>query len=225
MSLNHAQPEDLMAETSGFERESFRATFGELLAWRRDVRSFRADPVAGELVLQLLRMAALAPSVGFSQPWRFVRVLSAAPRKAVRASFQSCNAEALTGYQGKDAQLYARLKLNGLDEAPEHIAVFCDHATATGRGLGRRTMPETLDYSVVAAVQILWLAARTYGLGLGWVSILDPCEVKRLLDVPADWKLIAYLCLGYPQDASTTPELQQLGWESKTVDLPVLLNR
>jgi 5,6-dimethylbenzimidazole synthase len=198
-----------------FETRQFRAAFAELLAWRRDVRSFRTDPVDEALVLHLLRAAALAPSVGLSQPWRFVRVRDAGRRGGVRESFRRCNTDALAGYEGGDAKLYAELKLAGLDEAPEHLAVFSDQATATGRGLGRRTMPQTLDYSVVAAVQTLWLAARTLGLGLGWVSILDPGAVVALLEVPSDWKLIAYLCLGYPQDSSVTPELQRLGWERK----------
>ena len=198
-----------------FETPQFRAAFAELLAWRRDVRSFRTDPVGEDLVLALLRAAALAPSVGLSQPWRFVRVRDSGLRGGVRESFRRCNTDALAGYEGVDAKLYAELKLAGLDEAPEHLAVFSDQATAMGRGLGRRTMPQTLDYSVVAAVQTLWLAARTLGLGLGWVSILDPGAVAALLDVPSEWKLIAYLCLGYPQDSSVTPELQRLGWEQK----------
>jgi 5,6-dimethylbenzimidazole synthase len=75
-------------------------------------------------------------------------------------------------------------------------------------------MPETLEYSAVLAVHSLWLAARTYGLGLGWVSILDPVKVNRVLNVPPSWKLIAYLCIGYPKEDNSSPELLRRGWEA-----------
>jgi 5,6-dimethylbenzimidazole synthase len=185
------------------------------MRWRRDVRRFRADPVDHAALRSLIEIAALSPSVGNSQPWRFVHVASAAMREAVVASFARCNAEALQAYEGERANLYARLKLEGLREAPVHLAVFCDEQTQDGHGLGRRTMPEMLRYSVVAAVQSFWLAARAKGLGVGWVSILDPEEVKHALDAPSAWTLIAYLCVGYPVEAHLDPELQRHGWQDR----------
>jgi 5,6-dimethylbenzimidazole synthase len=116
-------------------------------------------------------------------------------------------------YHGERAALYSRLKLAGLDDAPEHLAVFCDTQTETGHGLGRQTMPEMLEYSTVIAVHTLWLAARIYGLGIGWVSILDPLEVTRVLETPSNWKLIAYLCIGYPEEEHQDPELVRYDWE------------
>lgn len=194
---------------------AFRERFEDLLRWRRDVRRFRPDPVPPGLLEHLLRLACLAPSVGFSQPWRFVLVRDPARRAAVRASFATSNAEALAAQKPGRADLYARLKLAGLDEAPEQLAVFCEPDPATGHGLGRRTMPETVAYSTVAAVQTLWLAARAHGLGLGWVSILDPAAVGAALDVPAGWRLVAYLCLGYPAAEDDTPVLEREGWEAR----------
>lgn len=194
---------------------SFRERFEDLLRWRRDVRRFRPDPVPPGLLEHLLRLACLAPSVGFSQPWRFVLVRDPARRAAVRASFAASNAEALAAQGPSRADHYARLKLAGLDEAPEQLAVFCEPDPATGHGLGRRTMPETVAYSTVAAVQTLWLAARAHGLGLGWVSILDPAAVGAALDVPAGWQLVAYLCLGYPAAEDDTPVLEREGWEAR----------
>ena len=135
------------------------------------------------------------------------------PRSACRP--RKAAGEALAGYDGEDAALYARLKLEGLTDAPEQLAVFCDPEPAEGRGLGRRTMPQTLDYSVVTAVHTLWLAARTRGLGVGWVSIIDPEAVVRALGVPPAWRLIAYLCIGWPQETSAEPELQRAGWERR----------
>lgn len=188
--------------------------FAQLLAWRRDVRRFKPDSVPAALIERLIHAAALSPSVGNSQPWRFVSVETQAAREAVVANFNACNAQALASYEGERAAHYARLKLSGLNEAPVHLAVFCDHATHAGHGLGRRTMPETLDYSVVAAVHTFWLCARAHGLGAGWVSILDPDEVCRALDVPSGWKLIAYLCVGYPKEEHLDPELERAHWQA-----------
>jgi 5,6-dimethylbenzimidazole synthase len=193
---------------------AFRERLARLFAWRRDVRRFRPDPVPSPLIEDLICTAALAPSVGNSQPWRFVSVETKATREAVIANFNACNAAALASYEGERAALYASLKLSGLREAPLHLAVFCDHATEAGSGLGRKTMPEVLDYSVVAAIHTFWLCARAEGIGVGWVSILDPRQVCHALDVPAQWKLIAYLCVGFPQEEHLDPELERHDWQS-----------
>ena len=203
-----------MASSPPIFDEAFAAQFAELLAWRRVVRRFRREALPNGLVEGLLAQAELSPSVGHSQPWRWVRVTDAAQREAVRASFARCNAEALGDYEGERARLYASLKLEGMREAPEQIAVFCDHGTGQGHGLGRRTMPEMLDYSVVAAITQFWLAARIKGVGVGWVSIVEPEIVSEALGVPAEWKLIAYLCVGWPEEEHDVPELVRAGWES-----------
>lgn len=195
---------------------AFVARFEELLAWRRDVRRFRTDPLPEGLFERLLQAAHLAPSVGNSQPWRFVTVEDAARREAVRASFRRANQEALASYSGESARLYATLKLEGLTDAPVQLAVFCDEETGQGAGLGRRSMPEMLAYSCVCAVNTLWLAARAQGVGLGWVSILEPERVTSALDVPASWRLIAYLCLGYPAEEHLDPELERAGWQRRS---------
>jgi 5,6-dimethylbenzimidazole synthase len=191
----------------------FQSELGRLFRLRRDVRRFREDRVPEALVEEILVEAGFAPSVGLSEPWRYVRVDEGAARTAVRASFERCNADALTGYQGEDARLYASLKLAGLDVAPVQLAVFCDAADGKGKGLGTRTMPEMRAYSVVCSIMVLWLAARARGLGMGWVSVLDPLDVARTLDVPEDWRLIAYLCIGWPEEEGEVPELEKAGWE------------
>src|SRR3546814_3845983 len=124
------------------------------------------------------------------------------------------NEEALLTQPADRASLYANLKLAGLDEAPCHLAVFAEREPAQGHGLGRHTMPETVAYSAVMAAHTLWLAARATGLGLGWVSILDPATVTTALDVPSSWIFIGYFCIGYPQAEDETPELQ-LDWKSQ----------
>jgi len=203
----------------------FRREFERLLRWRRDVRRFRTDPLPAGCLDRLLDLACLAPSVGNAQPWRFVTVDEPERRRAVTAVFERCNAEALAAQPDERRALYARLKLAGLREAPVHLAVFCDGGTAQGNGLGRATMPATLEWSAVLAVHTLWLAARAEGVALGWVSILDPDEVARLLDVPADWRLVAYLCLGYPTEDSDRPELERVGWQARTAASRVVLHR
>ncbi|WP_022722431.1 5,6-dimethylbenzimidazole synthase, partial [Rhodopseudomonas sp. B29] len=140
--------------------DHFQAQFAELIAWRRDVRRFRRDPVPAEMIERLLDLAQLAPSVGNSQPWRFVSVDSAAMRGKIEDNFKRCNADAALSYQGDRAALYAKLKLEGIAIAPRQFAVFCDRGTAQGAGVGCRTMPEALDYSVVAMIETFWLAAR-----------------------------------------------------------------
>jgi len=207
-----------------FEK-AFRARLVELLTWRRDVRRFRGDALPPGLLERLLEIAALAPSVGLSQPWRFVLVEDARRRAEVRANFERANAAALGAYEGEEAQSYARLKLAGLDEAPVHLAVFADPGTTQGRGLGRRTMPEMIEYSAVTAIHTLWLAACAEGVGLGWVSILDPAAVAQSLEVPPEWSLVGYLCLGYPIEADDTPALERAGWERRRAAASFLLRR
>ena len=204
---------------------AFRARLRDLLLWRRDVRRFRPDPLPTGMLEGLIELACLAPSVGLSQPWRFVIVEDAARRAAVRDNFAACNAQALSAQAPQRAGLYARLKLAGLGEAPVHFAVFADRATTQGHGLGRRTMPEMIEYSAVTAVHTIWLAARAQGIGLGWISILDPAAIAAILEVPTTWKLIGYFCLGYPEAEDRVPELEQAGWEERSAVSAVVVWR
>jgi 5,6-dimethylbenzimidazole synthase len=193
----------------------FRAQLRELLVWRRDVRRFRTEALPPGAVERLIGMACLAPSVGLSQPWRFVIVDDPARRRAVLEDFRSCNADALKSYADDLAAHYAKLKLAGLEEEPSQVAIFAEPATETGHGLGRRTMPEMIEYSVVAAIHTMWLAARAEGIAMGWLSILTPGHINRVLDVPETWRLLGYFCLGYAQSESDSPELERAGWERR----------
>lgn len=203
----------------------FQTAFRDLLLWRRDVRRFRTDPVDDNLIRDLIELATHAPSVGNAQPWRFVLVESDTCRAQAKASFERANAQALKGYMGEQRQQYASLKLEGMSRAPVHIAMFADEATTHGAGLGRQTMPETIRYSVVGAVHTLWLAARMHGLGMGWVSILEPEVITTALGVPATWSHVAYLCLGWPQENHDDPELVRHGWQARLPLSDVILKR
>jgi 5,6-dimethylbenzimidazole synthase len=205
--------------------DAFRAQLHDLLRWRRDVRRFRSEPLPAGTIERLIDMARLAPSVGLSQPWRFVIVDDDARRRAVLDDFTSCNADALKSYAGELAAQYAKLKLAGLEEAPCQVAVFAEVSTDTGHGLGRRTMPEMAEYSVVAAIHTMWLAARAEGIGMGWVSILTPGRIKKVLDVPETWRFLGYFCVGYPETENVTAALERAGWETRQASETFILRR
>ena len=188
----------------------------DLMSWRRDVRHFQADkPVPDELLEKVLEAIRLAPSVGLSEPWRLISVKSPEARAKTLGNFEAANAQALQGYSGKRAKIYAGLKLSGMRDAPVQLAVFCDDGTDKGAGLGAGTMPEARRYSVVSAIMNFWLAARAHGLGVGWVSIIDPAQVAADLAAPEGWALVAYLCVGWPVETSQTPELEKAKWEER----------
>ena len=195
--------------------EDFRDQLDLLMRLRRDVRRFRNTPVDETVLTRCLDAIRLAPSVGLSEPWRILRINSDTARAAALQNFETANAEALAGYSGENAKIYSQLKLTGMQDAPVQLAIYCDDSTIKGRGLGAGTMPEMRRYSVVTAVTLFWLALRAEGLGLGWVSILDPEQLNRDLNVPDDWRLIGYFCLGHPEEISETPELEQKGWEAR----------
>ena len=153
--------------------EAFRAQLLSLFVWRRDVRRFSRNSLPEKLLERLAGIACLAPSVGLSEPWRFVEVKSTPRREAIRKCFEQCNAAALESQSNEKSALYARLKLAGLDDAA--VSVCCLRRSghnAQGHGLGRFTMPETVDFSAVMAIHTFWLAARAEGYwpGLGFNS-------------------------------------------------------
>jgi 5,6-dimethylbenzimidazole synthase len=204
---------------------AFRDQLDCLLAWRRDVRHFQTRNLPDGLLDTLLEAACHGPSVGNAQPWRFVRIRSPERRAALIAEVDVQKRAAGEAYSGDRKALYETLKLHGLREAPEIVAVFCDEQSEAGHGLGRATMPETLCWSVVTAVQTLWLCARAHGIGMGWVSIINPAGMNALLDVPAHWRFIALLCLGYPERETDTPELVRHGWQDRLPPTPTRLER
>jgi len=195
--------------------EDFRSKLDLLMRLRRDVRRFRSTPVDETVLTRCLDAIRLAPSVGLSEPWRILRINSDAARAAALKNFETANAQALAGYSGEQAKTYSQLKLTGMQDAPVQLAIYCDDSTTKGRGLGAGTMPEMRRYSVVTAITLFWLSLRAEGLGLGWVSILDPDQLNRDLKVPDDWSLIGYFCLGHPEEITEIPELEQKGWESR----------
>jgi len=193
-----------------------RAAIYRAIAARRDVRRGFVDrPLPEDLLHRLLAAAHSAPSVGLMQPTRFIVIRDRATRSAVHGIFEDANREAAATYRGEQAEQYTALKLEGILEAPQNICVVCDPDNQRGHRLGRHTMPEAALYSTVCAIQNLWLAARAEGVGVGWVSILDPARLRTLLAIPGHILPVAYLCVGYVDRFATEPELERSGWESR----------
>lgn len=194
-------------------------TLRDILRWRRDVRHFRVDPVSEDTLARLAQAMELSPSVGNARPWRVLRVRDAALRVAVRTEFERCDREAAGDYDEERRAAYVRLKLAGLDRAPEHLAVFTVSDPVEGHGLGRKTMPETLAQSTAMAIHTLWLAARAENLGLGIVSILDPRRIEAIFSTPPNWRFSAYLCLGWPESHDDLPILHRVDWQRNAATL------
>jgi 5,6-dimethylbenzimidazole synthase len=225
------QREDWDRGTMNRERIEFdpqeRDAVYKAIASRRDVRTgFLPRPLPSDLLNRLLVAAHSAPSVGLMQPSRFVLIRDLSVRQAVHESFRQANEEAAATYTGERREQYSGLKLEGILEAPQNLCVLCDQESQRGHRLGRHTMPEAAIYSTVCAIQNLWLAALTEGVGVGWVSILDPARLLTILQAPANLLPIAYLCIGYVDRFACEPELERIGWEKRVaVDEVVFHNR
>ncbi len=199
--------------------QAHRDALHDVLLWRRDVRHFLTDPVSQDVLDRLRAAMDLAPSVGNARPWRVMHVKTPALRDAVTRNFEAANAKAGAIYDDAKRARYDALKLAGLKDAPVHLAVFTETEPAAGHGLGRQSMPEMLSYSTVAAIHTLWLAARGENLGVGWVSILDPIGICKVLGTPDNWQLTGYLCLGKAASDDDTPLLHRKDWQSNAATI------
>lgn len=182
---------------------------------RRDVRSNFIDRDIPDYILaQILKAAHHAPSVGYSQPWDFILIKDYANRLLVKNSFINEREKSISLLKGdKERQkLYLRLKLEGIVESAINICVTYDPTKFGPFVLGRTSVPETGVYSVCCAIQNLWLAARVEGIGVGWVSILSTADLKKILSIPDHVQPVAYLCLGYVNEFSAKPDLENVGW-------------
>jgi len=183
---------------------------------RRDVRSqFSKDPIPDDVLARVLYAAHHAPSVGFMQPWNFTLVTDEAVKQKIHGLYQQANEDAANEFEDDRQKQYRQLKLAGILDAPLNICVTCDRDRAGPIVLGRQQMPEMDLFSSVCAVQNLWLAARAEGLGVGWVSIMDPNKLKQVLGIPEAIVPIAYLCVGYVDHFLATPELENKGWRQR----------
>ncbi|OQS41607.1 5,6-dimethylbenzimidazole synthase [Chromobacterium haemolyticum] len=189
------------------------AAIYRVIEQRRDMRHFLPDPVDPALLRRLLEAAHHAPSVGYMQPWRFIRIANRSLREEIG---KLVDAERLrTADQlGERQAEFLRLKVEGIRDCGEVLVA----ALMDGRErhvFGRRTLPEMDLASVACAIQNLWLAARAEGLGMGWVSLFDPAALSALLGMPEGAKPIAVLCLGHVAEFYAQPMLEQEKWASR----------
>ncbi|QGM44600.1 5,6-dimethylbenzimidazole synthase [Methylocystis heyeri] len=202
-----------LAAAGPFSQDEREAVYRAIYS-RRDVRNeFLGDEVPREVLMRILDAAHHAPSVGFMQPWNFIIIKDRAVRQRVSEAFsRSVKEEEEAAIEPARRGLYRNLKLEGILKSPLNICVTCDRARMGRTGLGRSQQPETDLLSTACAVQNLWLAARVEGVGVGWVSILKPDELRSILGVPEHIAIVAYLCVGYVDRAYVRPELEVRNW-------------
>jgi len=180
---------------------------------RRDMRHFLSDPVDPEILSRLLNAAHHAPSVGFMQPWRFIRITSPDLRQAIHALVEQERIDTAKALKEREDE-FMKLKVEGIRECAElWIAALGEQREQ--HIFGRRTMPQMDFASLACAIQNLWLAARAEGLGLGWVSMFEPEPLKRLLNMPEDSEPLAILCLGHVEKFYDKPMLEQKHWAER----------
>ncbi len=187
-------------------------TLMEIIANRRDVRGhhFSSEPVNNQELQMLLEAAHHAPSVGYSQPWKFVVIRDKEVQNSVYQNFKQCFKKSKKKFKHRPE--YTKFKLEALKETKLHIAVFYHHQG--GHILGQTTQSDTGRYSVAAAIENMWLMGRALNIGIGWVSILKPKKVRKLLGLGEAYEMIGYLCIGKLKNLPDEPELKTLGWES-----------
>lgn len=196
--------------------EAERTAVYKAITLRRDIRrQFQPTPIPPEVLARLLNAAHQAGSVGFMQPWDFILVRDHEVRRKVLESFLRERDRAARFYEGPQRELFLSLKLEGILESALNVCVTCDRSRGGPHVLGRSTILDADLYSTCCAIQNLWVAARAEGIGVGWVSILDPLTLAVLLELPDPVVPVAYLCLGYVDGFPKEPELQQAGWRRR----------
>jgi nicotinate-nucleotide--dimethylbenzimidazole phosphoribosyltransferase len=208
---NLLDPEAIAA----FPEDARRAVY-EAIALRRDVRHFRADQEVDEATLdRILEAAHQAPSVGLSQPWGFILVRDRAVRERIRQSFLACREAEARRFPAARREAYLAHKLEGILEAPLNLCVAVDLRDRDEAILGTTVQPEAVRASACCAVENLWLAARVEGIGVGWVSIVEPAVLRAELALPPGVEPVAYLCIGHPVAFRERPMLEETRWRKR----------
>jgi len=192
-----------------------REAFYDVVAARRDIRRFRPDPVARAVLDRVLTAAHQAPSVGHSQPWRFIVVTDPSTRERAARMADEQRLRQARELAPDSARRLLDLQLEGIREAPYGVVVACDRRTPATGVLGRATFPDADLWSCACAIENLWLAARAEGLGLGWVTLFDPDELAELLGLPEGVVTLGWLCLGWPDERPPAPGLERTGWSRR----------
>ena len=204
---------DLPHMADVFPLEERRGVYRAIYA-RRDIRHFRNGSIPGPVLARIIQAAHQAPSVGFMQPWDLIFIRSLAVRGQVKELFERERQAAACYFDEPRRSQYLSLKLEGILESPVNLCITCD-PTRAEEVLGRNSIRETDVYSTCCAVQNLWLAARSEGIGVGWVSVFKLPQLRKILGIPPHVIPVAYLCLGYPVEFQSQPLLQTEGWRDR----------
>jgi nicotinate-nucleotide--dimethylbenzimidazole phosphoribosyltransferase len=186
-----------------------------VVAARRDIRRFRPDPVPDGVLSAVLAAGHGGPSVGHSQPWRFVVVTEADTRDRAALMADRCRLRQAAGMAEESARGLLDLRLEGIREAPVGVVVACDRRTPAAGVLGRATFPDADLWSCAAAIENIWLTARAHGLGVGWVTLFEPAQLAGLLGLPDGVETLGWLCLGWPDERPPEPGLERAGWSRR----------
>jgi 5,6-dimethylbenzimidazole synthase len=188
----------------------------KVIRLRRDIRLFRPGMTVPDGVLQrILDAAHHAPSVGFSQPWDFILVRDKPRRRRIRESFLRCREKESARFPVNRRAQYLSYRLEGIEDSDFNLCVTVDLRPGAEPVLGTTTQPEAIRWSACCAVENLWLAARAEGVGVGWVSIVEPAVLRSELGLPHGVDPIAYLCVGYPIEFRQRPMLDETGWRER----------
>jgi nicotinate-nucleotide--dimethylbenzimidazole phosphoribosyltransferase len=192
-----------------------REALGRVIAARRDIRRFRPDQVPGSLLMSVLEAAHAGPSVGHSQPWRFVIVSEEATRSRAAVMADQARLAQAAAMDPESGRHLLDLDLEGIREAPVGVVVCCDRRTPAQGVLGRATFRDADLWSCACAIENLWLAARSEGLGVGWVTLFEPGDLADLIGAPPGVETLGWLCLGWPDERPPTPGLERRGWSQR----------
>lgn len=192
-----------------------RAAVYKVIEQRRDIRTFKPDPVPNDLLMRLLQAAHHAPSVGFMQPWNFIVIASEQTKFKLKQAADKERRALLIHYEGEQSEKFAKLKIEALTEAPVTICVTLDPTRGGLHVLGRNSIPETDLASVACAIQNLWLAARSEGLAVGWVSFYKKQDIRHILGIPFHIDPVALLSIGYTDHFPEQPILEKEGWRKR----------
>ena len=188
----------------------------EAIKKRRDVRSWFSDKhIDNNTLGRILKAGNYAPSVGLSQPWNYLLIRDIETRKKIKAIAEEKRMDFYNSLPDEKKIKFRNIKIEGILESDINMAVTCDASRKGPNILGRATMPEMSEYSVVLSIENMWLAARAEGIGMGWISFIDPDRVKKILGIPESIKLVGYLAVGYLSDDHDIPELEEKKWEKR----------
>lgn len=220
MNTTNTAPVQSASNFSDEERRGLYRAIHE----RHSVRTqFLPTPVPPDVLARVLLAAHHAPSVGFMQPWDFIVIDDQAIKEAVQDMFDRENHKASANYTGERVELYRSLRLDGIRESPLNLCITCDRTRGGPHVLGRNSILDADLFSACLAVQNLWLAAHVEGIGINWVSIIEPADIAALLHLPDHVYPLAYLCMGYAREIPQRGELEAQGWRSR-LHLPDLVH-